>query len=78
MEKKFTKRELYDALIGKLCGEEVEVDAQTLVDFVRQRLIVLISVTPRTVRSVRPRRLNLMLLARRYLPQLMSSFVLLM
>lgn len=33
MEKKFTKRELYDALIGKLCGEEVEVDAQTLVDF---------------------------------------------
>lgn len=33
MEKKFTKRELYDALIGKLCGEEVEVDAQILVDF---------------------------------------------
>ena len=33
MEKKFTKRELYDALIGQLCGEEVEVDAQTLVDF---------------------------------------------
>ena len=38
MEKKFTKRELYDALIGKLCGEEVEVDAQTLVDFCQSEI----------------------------------------